>query len=482
MYLREHYPKYNILFIFGGGTMGFSRDLKVLRKFDVKGLVSVGEGELKLESIVNLCLNNDSLCVDDIMSMCGNSIEGVYCISKLTEDDMFNIKALRGMQLKTIEDLPLPDYTEYFAVLKEYCQDDDVFLDIKNKVVIYLEGSRGCYWGKCAFCGLNSSWCGYRHKSPRKIHEDFISALKKYKVFSVQFTDNICDPWASGFADLMIKNGVIGTQMVFELKASNKEAFYTKLAVAGSRFVQIGIESLSDNLLKKMNKGTHVIDNVQTMKYLKELGVFNGSNLLIRFPGSTLAEIKQTKEMLFLVSHFGRMTLSTFELQENSPIYNKLGLSKRKGLKTFNEIKMPNYLYAYFLGYYLLPKTDLFSSKVEKAWNDFKKWYENWDAKDASLYVNKISDDTILIKDGRFDKVKEYIYSGCEQRIYTLCHRASTIEELVKETGIGLKGIKDTLKRFIKAKLMITANDKYLSLAVRPKQELINNYYKGQTI
>jgi hypothetical protein len=73
--------------------------------------------------------------------------------------------------------------------------------------------------------------------------------------------------------------------------------------------------------------------------------------------------------------------------------------------------------------------------------------------------------------------LEEHVYSGELERIYTLCHKAYTVEGLHKVTGLETSNIHKILGLFVRKKLMISSNGRYLSVAVRPKEELINNYY-----
>ena len=55
-----------------------------------------------------------------------------------------------------ISKLPVPNFDEYFT----YSLNDDYYPPI-----ITVESSRGCFWGKCSFCNLNSQWKNsYREK------------------------------------------------------------------------------------------------------------------------------------------------------------------------------------------------------------------------------------------------------------------------------------------------------------------------------
>jgi radical SAM superfamily enzyme YgiQ (UPF0313 family) len=362
-------------------------------------------------------------------------------------------------------------------VLRRFAADEEAYIILKNDTVLLLDGSRGCSYAKCDFCGFNSSWCGYRMKSAKRIYALLTAVLSKYGLVDIQFSDNLCDAWVNEFCDLLFRDENLAHNMTLELRAAHDEKFYTKLSLAGIQLIQVGVEALSDHLLQKMNKGSTLIQNVQSMKYLKEVHIKNGANLIIHHPRSNIIDVKKTKDILGVLPHLGKLDLSKYNLAEHSAIYNALSLAERKNLKQTNIIKMPSEVFEFFTDDPLLPLSKDISAKVKRAWADFKKWYDAWDTKDLYLNVYRVSADTILIKDNRFGKAEEHVYSGELERIYTLCHKAYTVEGLHKVTGLETSNIHKILGLFVRKKLMISSNGRYLSVAVRPKEELINNYY-----
>ena len=472
LYLLKHYPEYRMLFVFGGGITSWPGILKVLKKFDVKGLVVIGEGEVKLEKIIKACLKGEVSKLD--------KINDVYYVSKLTDEDIFKLRPTEGSQLKSIEDLPLPDYTEYFNTLREYCEDESLYLNLKRNVLLLIEGSRGCSWGKCDFCDRSASIGCYRKKTPEKILQQLESVLKKYKPDHIQFSDTLCDPWVGKFSELLLDQGTT-CDTAFELRSTHPESFYTKLSLMGCRTVQVGIESLSETLLKKMNKGSDLISNIQTMKYLKELKIKNFSNIMIDHPKSNINEVKETKKILDTLPHLEKLQLTRYTLMENSPIYNDLSLQDRKTLKQRNIIDMAALLFSFFTDNFVLPRVKDLPNKVKKTWNDFVDWYDEWKPEEVYLNVYRISSDTILIKDTRHGSTKDFILDGSKEKIYTLCHKARSKEDLIKITKLGAEKIIKTLNYLLDEKLIIKANNKYLSIAIRPREELISNYYSELT-
>ena len=476
-YLKKHYPDRKVLFVFGGGLVPYSAVLKVFKNLKVDGLAVIGEGELKLEHIINTFLNSKDLDVDSLEE------KGIYKISNLSDEKIKDIHPKKEMQLSSIEELPVPDYDEFFEIIKKYSYDEEVYAYLKNEVMLLIEGSRGCSYNRCAFCALSMCWCNYRYKSPQRIYEQITELLSRYALDKLQFTDNSTDVWVRDFADILLKNKMSLNGAFYELRATHDEAFLARVALTGCKNAQIGIEALSESLLIKMNKGAKLIDNLRTLKYLRELDMAKAgsSNLIVYYPTSTISEIKETKAILKLIPHFGKLNTSKYRHEECSK--NELELKIDRSDKSLwdNCYGIPErfYEYVYLEGMRLkhLPKKE-----VAKAWADFLAWYKKLNLENDHLYVIRLAKNKIVIKEHRLGLIAEHIYEGEYERIYTLCHKGVGKEDIVKELSISETIVDRILKEFVRKGLVVKASEKYLSLGLRPKEELVISTLKSYLV
>ena len=75
----------------------------------------------------------------------------------------------RLYQLPRLENLPVPDYKDYFDLIETFPPADRFFPTLP------VEASRGCWWGErkqCTFCGLNGEGMTYRSKPPDKLIDE----------------------------------------------------------------------------------------------------------------------------------------------------------------------------------------------------------------------------------------------------------------------------------------------------------------------
>ena len=92
-------------------------------------------------------------------------------------------------------------------------------------------------------------------------------------------------------------------RICYEIKANLTKEQVRLLAQAGIRDVQPGIESLSTPLLRLMKKGCSRLQNIQLLKWCRELGVRPIWNILWGFPGEDPAEYSEMAAMMPALSH-----------------------------------------------------------------------------------------------------------------------------------------------------------------------------------
>ena len=222
--------------------------------------------------------------------------------------------------------LPLPHFDEYFAELSQSLFADRIVPGIP------MEFSRGCWWGErmhCTFCGLNGSSMSYRAKPAERAAEEMAEMAARYGSTRIQAADNILaidyfDTALPQLADLPQKLNIF-----FEVKANLKRGEVKKLADAGVRWIQPGIESLDSRILRLMRKGTTAANNVQLLKWARQYGVRLSWSLLWGFPGEDDAWYADMASRLPALGHLQPAGLLRVRYHRYSPHFNdaeKFGL------------------------------------------------------------------------------------------------------------------------------------------------------------
>ena len=302
--------------IVGGSAIGGDTAVDLLSVFPEIDLIVTGEGELPLARLVGR-LRAGGRCQDLA------STDGI-----VGRSDGRPRAASAFSQLDDLRALPPPDFSDYFDQLERLPADKHFF------PMLPLEISRGCWWRAarpsddglprppgCAFCNLNLQWRGYRAKSVDQVVREVDGLTDRHRVLSVAFMDNALPPKKS--RDIFAALGGLEKdfQLFGELRATTDRPTLEALRRAGLSEVQIGIESLSTALLRKLNKGTTAMDNLEVMKNCEVLGIKNTANLILHFPGSDATDVAETLYALRFARFFRPLRVIYFWLGRHSPVW-----------------------------------------------------------------------------------------------------------------------------------------------------------------
>lgn len=204
-----------------------------------------------------------------------------------------------GEPCQDLDALPTPDFAEYFEQYEHYLSD------VERSWLAY-ETSRGCWWGQkhhCTFCGVNGAGMASRQKSPDRVLADLPDMTEIYPTRQVRMVDNIM-PY-SYFRTLIprLAEELPDLDIFYEQKANLSLANVVALNKAGVSSIQPGIEALSSDLLKRMDKGLPARQNIMLLRYASSVGLKLFWNLLWGFPGDELNAYEQTLALLPLMHH-----------------------------------------------------------------------------------------------------------------------------------------------------------------------------------
>lgn len=476
-YLQERFRDYKYLFVFGGATVIYPKVAEMLKTIGLEGLCVIGEGERKLELIINEILATPSDQFPSLLGRLAALHEGIYDIQRRTID-LYEKDPAALLNLQTsVDKLPLPNFDEYYSSLRSIFPDRKLRAKYLAGTWLVMEGTRGCF-AHCDFCDVHMSWAGFRKSTPERIVANLLELVRRHRIPRVKFMDNVCDTWAEKYAELLIA-GKIRIASFMECRVHHPETFWTKLSLSGVELVQVGIEALSPTLLQAMNKGTRAKQNLLVQKWLKELGIESLSNLISHHPKSTLQQVQETKQILRLIPHLERLDFSNLALLIGTPLDKLLTSEERRKLQERQNFALPKSLDRYFVlkGEYEAP-AKWFAKGVLGAWDRLIEWEERFSnvrRQSAFMSSTNCGPEQILVRDGRYSKVKDRHLLGDVARIYNLCHQGATMTTLVRDTGLPTATIEKSLSGLISRQLLVELDGCYIALALRPRDELIHN-------
>jgi hypothetical protein len=262
-----------------------------------------------------------------------------------------------------------------------------------------------------------------------------------------------------------------------EIRATTPKPVLENMKQAGVQEVQIGIEALSTRLLKKLNKGTSAIQNLEIMKNCEELGVANSSNLILQFPGSDLHDVEETLHNLEFALAFRPMKLVHFWLGLGSPVWRN---PQAFGLKAVfnhpnwailfpaNVSKTVDFMIQAYRGD-LLRQKDL--------WKPVKQKVRAWKKAYIELHRASLSTPILSFRDGRdFLIIRQrrlradpmtHRLVGTSRAIYLFCQHHRSLKRILQQfPGVTEDKVLPFLKMMVGKKLMFEEDNNYLSLAV----------------
>jgi ribosomal peptide maturation radical SAM protein 1 len=451
------------LVVFGGANCEGAMGSEIMRQFDFVDVVVSGEGDLVFPELVQRVLNNQRF----------TDLQGVYCRPRaslrLLNEPLKNTPAIENMDA-----LPMPDYDEYFEQLNESS------LKLSDEASLLFETSRGCWWGAkhhCTFCGLNGETMAHRSKSAGRSMDELSYLISKYPGYPVRVTDNILD--MSYFRDFIpaLAERKLGTELFYEVKANLKKEQVRQLRDAGITTIQPGIESLSDSVLQLMRKGVRALQNIQLLKWCKELEVVPDWNFLWGFPGESPEEYLRMAEFVSLLTHLPPPNFAlTMRLDRFSPNFDQ---SEQLGLKNVLPFPAYNHVYrlppdavanlAYFFTFeYAAPQdVDTYTRPLA---TEIGKW-QNCYSTSALFSVEK--DDRLLIWDSRPIATEPLIVlAGHQKFIYMACDQIRTPGQILNlctthlNKPIDIAEISRSLETLTAQRIMIRQDESYLALAV----------------
>jgi ribosomal peptide maturation radical SAM protein 1 len=456
--VRLAYP--DVTIAFGGANWEAAMGLALQAQFPFVDLVFSGEADESFPAVLEARRRGEGV----------RGIDGVTTMHKAV--DRPQIKAPR---IDHMDALPTPDYTTYFEQLRA-----SPALAVSSTLLI--ETARGCWWGEkahCTFCGLNGATMAFRSKSPERVLDEFRGLRDKYGVRSFSVVDDILDMRYFGSVLPKLAEAHMGLDLFWEIKANLGRDQVRQLRDAGVRTVQPGIESLSDNVLKLMRKGTTGLRNIELLKWCREYGVAPYWNLLYGFPGETAADYEQTTAMIRAIWHldpptgWGPIRLDRFSPYHADPasfgMINVRPMAPFTHLYPFEKEVVMDIAY-YFEFDYADGRSDAQFAKeaieLTRAWKD--------DKQRGALELRSERDGTLEIFDTRrpfTNAPRRAVLRGWKAAVYMECDRARTIGNLlelaeVRDSGVGENEVRTFLDRCVEHQLMVCCEPRFLSIAV----------------
>ena len=245
-----------------GGT--FINYLYAARQLNIKSLkhidiISLGDPE---KDLLNIIENNNYIIESDA-----------------------KVKIYNSGVIEDLDSIPFPNWSKFD--LSKY--------DGK----LYLVASKSCSYNRCKFCDERLIWGNkFRFRKYEKIVEEIKNNITKYGINEFFFWDAsiIAYPYIKNLCNKIIEEKIKckWTALIRADEVTNELAKLMK--EAGCYSIEIGIESLNDDILISMNKGENVNTIIKAIEILKNNDIKVEGSFLIGYYEDTKDSILKTIE------------------------------------------------------------------------------------------------------------------------------------------------------------------------------------------
>ncbi|BCA55293.1 putative Radical SAM protein [Nitrospira sp. KM1] len=459
--IKDLYP--DVITVFGGANYDGEMGLEYFRAFSFIDHVVVGEGEETFPALVRQILDGKT----------GGYPHGVA----YREDGRIRFTPNTSLFTNFTKTGP-PDYDDYYHLLTEL-GDAAQGLD---RILLY-EGSRGCWWGEkhhCTFCGLNAQSMKFRAKTCEQAAQEMTYLSHRYdtarfrlvdNIIDMRYIDNLFGKFASDHCDL---------DVFIETKSNLHKSQIKTLAAGGVKCMQPGLESLSPNQLKAMDKGATPMQNIICLKWSFYYRVTVSWNILLGFPGETNEDYRRQIELIPSLLHLQPPeSTGKFWLERFSPYFSR---PHEYGVRITGAGLAYQYVY------------DVRQVDVKKIAYDFEYDLENWSV-DPHVYQELVSViegwqrlhssndrpflyyskaiNYVTVYDGRNPKAPvRRRYDGLAARVIEVCNETAKSPDQIRTalsdqgTGDPVHELSLVLNDLVNSRVLYEEREKYFTLAV----------------
>ncbi|GAA3593952.1 RiPP maturation radical SAM C-methyltransferase [Kribbella ginsengisoli] len=431
--LKERYPE--IVTVFGGANFDGEMGRELARSIDCIDHAVVSEGDTAFPALLRKLAEGNEL-------------------GKVSSQPLMTRMA----------DLPAPDYDEYF----ERSRRLGVFPD---DLWIPFESARGCWWGAkhhCTFCGLNGTTMQFRSKPAERVVAELAGQAARYQTSRFEAVDNIIDmAYLKDLFPALIDAGT-DYELFYEVKANLSRAQLELLAKGGVRVLQPGLESLSSNVLRLMDKGVRAAQNVNLLRWAQYYGIQVEWNILWGFPGETAQDYADQASVVPELVHLRPpSSAARIWMERFSPLFSSPG--RRSPESSYRHVYPAGVdlgKVAYFFEY------DLPGALPDSAYDELRKsvdeWKTAWTGDRLPTLRYWSSPGQVEIYDSRRPgREGTYTFQKALADIYLACSdRPTTASAVGRSLELPVEAVREALAGFAERGLMFLDEDLAVALAV----------------
>ncbi|MGA1796529.1 MAG: B12-binding domain-containing radical SAM protein [bacterium] len=222
---------------------------------------------------------------------------------------------IRGGLVSNLGRLPAPDF-------------DGLPIDqyLAPSLVLPYDPSRGCYWGRCAFCHYGLAESGtvcYRERPVEQVVEHLDRLSKRYNCGVFYFSEDSLAPATALRLARAFRNSGHSWRWSTDMRPEPviTPEYASELAEGGALSIAVGVESASRRILRLINKGISIAESKTAIRNLASADIAVEVMCFTDFPTETAGEAFAT--LRFLDEYHTRIALfmcGRFHLTHGAPV------------------------------------------------------------------------------------------------------------------------------------------------------------------
>jgi hypothetical protein len=311
-FIKQNYPEIKVSM--GGGFPNTElRDLKDARVFEFFDFITLDDGELPVELLIESCTNKEST---------------EYKRTFLLENGEVVYKNNTTRHDYKQSEVGTPDYTDllldnYISVIEIANPMHSLWSDGRwNKLTM----AHGCYWGKCTFCDISLDYIKvYEPIHAKTLVDRMEELIAQTGENGFHFVDEAAPPalMREVALEILKRNLTVTWWTNIRFEKSFTSDLCVLLKASGCIAVSGGLEVASDRLLELIKKGVTVEQVAKVTRNFTEAGIMVHAYLMYGYPTQTIQETIDSLEMVRQMFELGILQSGfwhQFAMTAHSPV------------------------------------------------------------------------------------------------------------------------------------------------------------------
>lgn len=456
------------IIVFGGANWEATMGVAQLERFRFVDVAFLGEADTTLPLVVDRLASGANAATTALGDVPGIAFR----------DDLGLHETGGEAYVRDLDTVATPDFSDFFSALEASSTRRD-----SRAVHLWLQGSRGCWWAErhpCRFCGLNASRRSYRAVSPRRLLDDISDVVRRWPGRCVDLSDTVVSTAMLDEVVPVLADRPLGVPLSLEVRPELRRDQVRGIAAARGE-VQIGIESLSEDVLGLMGKGSHVLECLRLLKWCRAEGLPCSWNLLFDIPGERDEHLMEMARLIPALHSLPAPTMCIpMQLDRFSPFFDQAatyGIEDVRPAEAYSHIypwPEEDLLRVAYTFDYRRDRSLLRRAHIRRLEDEVGLWQRQEGLLTLSFRRDGCAAAVVETRPGTAERV--VLLDELDTSLYAACDDIGVLDDLVRRATHHLAGtpcpqadvavlVESRLRRLVDERILVRVGERFLSLA-----------------